>query len=281
MAAKKTEKTAPKASPKTKAVATRPQSSVPVTGDFASRFKADAGAGMEGTDKDSFAIPRIVVLQQLSPQCTRGKPEYNEDAEPGMFYNTVTGELISGEDGIVVLPCAFQRRFIQWGPRGTDRAGFRGEWMPEDVAAKRASGEIQELDGQLFLGEPNPKKSDRIEDTRNHFFLVLGEEGFSQALFSLKGTQIKKSKQLMALLAAVRVGGNAVPTWVNKIRITTQPESNDRGSWHGIRVEADGLNMDDEALYDAGKAFYEMVVSGQKRADYTGDDMGHDEDERF
>lgn len=240
----------------------------------------DSGAGMEGADKDSFAIPRILVLQQLSPQCTRGRPEYREGAQPGMFYNTVTGELMSGETGIIVLPCAFQRRFIQWGARGTDRAGFKGELMPEDVAARRASGEIQELDGQLFLGEPNPKKSDRIEDTRNHFVLVLTDSGYMQALFSLKGTQIKKSKQLMALLAAVRVNGRTVPTWANKIRVTTQPESNDRGSWFGIRVESAGLNTTSEELYTAGKAFYELVMAGQKHVDYSADEPT-DHDEKF
>lgn len=272
-------KPAAKPAPKTRAVAPRPQPHLPFYNSMAARFAADAGSGMEGTDKDSFAIPRIVVLQQLSPQCTRGKPEYREDAEPGMFYNTVTGELMDGNEGIIVLPCAFQRRFIQWGPRGSDRAGFKGEWLPEAVAEARVAGKIQELDGALYLGEPNPKKSDRIEDTRNHFFLVLTDEGFTQALFSLKGTQIKKSKQLMALLAAVRVGGNAVPTWVNKIRLTTQPESNDKGSWYGVRVEADGINMDDESLYTAGKAFYEMVISGQKRADYSQDEMAHRNDE--
>ena len=48
-------------------------------------FSADAGMGMEGADKSSFAIPFITMLQGLSPQL-----ETVEGAKPGLFINTIT-----------------------------------------------------------------------------------------------------------------------------------------------------------------------------------------------
>ncbi|HET8689559.1 MAG TPA: hypothetical protein VFM18_23360, partial [Methanosarcina sp.] len=65
-------------------------------------FSADAGMGMEGADKTSFAIPFLTMLQGLSPQV-----ESVEGAKPGKFINTITNELF---DEVLVIPCAYQRR---------------------------------------------------------------------------------------------------------------------------------------------------------------------------
>jgi hypothetical protein len=272
--------TSPKGSPKakaaqTKAVAKRPQSSPPVPASLAERMAADSGSGMEGTDKDSFAIPFIRVLQDGSPQCP-GKAQALKGAKPGMLYNTVSQELVPGESGIIFIPCAFQRRFIEWGPRGTPESGFKGEWLPEDVEEKLKAGEFikSESDGKIYVGPgTNPKKDNHVEDTRSHFGLVLTESGPVQALFPLASTQIKKSKQLMGILSALRIAGKAPPTWMSKIRITVpqQQESNDKGSWYGIRVEHAGL-IDDEALYEMGRNFHDVIVAGAMKVDYRGMD---------
>lgn len=271
----------------TKAVARRTPAAPPAApgGDLLSRMKQDSGGGMENTGRDDFAIPFLKVLQQLSPQCTKGKTGYRADAAPGQIFNTVTGELIDGEEGIIFLPAAYQRRFIQWGPRGTEGAGFKKEWLPEAVNEAFAQGKElypgsglvvkSDDDGKYYLGGTNPKKNDLLADTRNHFGIVLTERGPMQALLSLSGSQVKKSKQLMGILAAVRANGETPPTWMSKIRITTVAESNDQGSWNGIRVEHAGL-IDSVELYDAGKAFHDIIVGGGGRVDYAaGSDDEH------
>lgn len=241
---------------------------VPAT-DLMSMMAADAGSGMEGTDRDSFAIPFIRILQQLSPQCTPGKTGYIKGAKPGMIFNTVTGELTDGEDGVIVIQCAYQRRFIQWGAR-SGGGGYKGEFMPEDIAARISEGALvkSDDDGQIyFAGKTNAKKDDFFSDTRSHFVLVLTDDGPVQALLPMASSQIKKSKQLMGILAAVRINGQNPPTWMSKIRLTTVAESNDSGSWWGVRVEADGFIADKET-YEKGKAFHDMISSGKARVDY-------------
>lgn len=242
--------------------------------DLMEMAERDSGGGMENTDRESFAIPFIRILQQLSPQCTAGKTGYNPEAKAGMIYNTVTGELIDGEDGIVFVPCAYQRRFIQWGPRGSaENGGYKGEHLPEDIAERVSRGElVKGDDGKLYLpGKTNPKKDDYFADTRNHFGLVITENGPVQALLSLSSTQIKKSKQLMGILAAVRFNGRTPPTWFSKIRITTAQESNEQGSWHGIRVEHAGF-IEDAATYELGKAFHDTISEGKAKASYDEDE---------
>ena len=269
----KTEKTTKKTT-KTNAVATQ-ESALPASA-LADRIAQDSGAGMEGADKDSFAIPFVRVLQQMSPQCTAGKTGYNPKAKAGMLYNTVTGELFDGEAGIIFVPCAFQRRFIQWAPRGAEGSSYKGEWLPEEVTEKLLAGEFQKgTDGRIYVDEPNPKKSDYVADTRNHFGLVLTEQGPVQALLSLSSTQIKKSKQLMGILSSIRIGNQTPPTWLSKIRITTVPESNSQGSWHGIRVEHAGF-IDDPELYELGRKFHDAIVAGSVKVDYHSEEEPKD-----
>jgi hypothetical protein len=227
----------------------------------------DSGAGMENADREAFAIPFLRVLQKISPQCEEGNAAYIPGAKGGMLLNTVTGKLYNE---VTFLPCAFQRRFIQWAPRGTEPS-FQGEVLPEVVAEMRADGRVTESEGRLYVGEPNEKKSPRLSDTRSHFGILVDDEGASGVLLSLSSTQIKKSKQLMSLLSAARINGTIPPTWMNKIKITTVLESNDQGSWYGVRFEADGF-IDSPELYRLGKDFHDTIMEGKAKADYRHDE---------
>lgn len=227
-------------------------------------FTADAGTGMEGTDKDSFAIPFLRVLQKISPQVDEADAAYIEGAKGGMILNTVTNRLYDGKEGLIFLPCAFQRRYIQWAPRGSGQ-GFKGEWLPEDV---RGSDEVKDVDGALMVGD------DRLVDTRSHFGIVIDGDEIHQVVLPLASTQIKKSKQLMSILSSARIQGVNPPTWMNRIKVTTVLESNDQGSWYGVKFEADGF-IDSADLYQAGKDFHDTVAAGEAKVAYeqpTGDD---------
>ena len=126
-------------------------------------FFQDAGAGMEQTDKESFAIPFLRALQKISPQVDEADSAYVPGAKGGQLFNSVTQELFDGKEGVTFLPCYFQRTFLRWAPRGAD-GGMRGEYSPEQVAQLRANGEVQEVDGRLYFpddsGDINPKKCD-------------------------------------------------------------------------------------------------------------------------
>lgn len=237
----------------------------------------DAGSGMEGTDRDSFAIPFLKILQKSSPQVEEGDAAYIDGAKPGMLFNTVTQKLYKPrEETIHFIPAAYQRRFIRWAPRGDD-AGFRGELTPEEVAAMRERGEAVDHEGKLLVvgpgGELDEKRCDRLVDTRSHFGLVATEDGtVEQVVFPLSSTQIKKSKQLMSALSHAKVRGKngmvTPPTWMNKIALGTTLESNDQGSWYGVRFEPDGF-IDSKDVYDTGKALHEAIMGGEAHADYA------------
>lgn len=240
-------------------------------------FAEDAGAGMEGATAESFAIPFLSVLQKGSPQVDEASGVAIEGAKAGMLFENVTGKMFDGKAGVTIIPCAYRRVFLRWAPKGSDGAGFKGELAPEKVAEMRARGEISELDGKLYIPMPDgtvsDKKCDRISDTRNHYVLLVDDAtgAWKEALMSLTSTQIKKSKMLMSALASVKVQGASglftPPTFANTVRVLTTPESNDKGTWFGLKFELAGQVTRPE-LYAAAKAFHSSVAKGAVIAKY-------------
>lgn len=254
-------------------------------------YGADVGAGMENADADTFAIPFLTVLQSNSPQCVEGESKYMEDARPGMILNTVTNKLYDGKEGVLFVPSHYRRVFLCWGPRQGEGAGFKGEFNADQIAKMRESRQIVEFEGRLYQplqdGSVNPKKCTRYADTRLHYGLTIDEDTgeVQSVLLSLSSTQIKKSKQLMSALSAVRVqlaDGRKVPapTFANIVRVTTVPESNDQGNWFGVKM-AIVSKVDDANVYAAGKAFHDQVVSGRATAQHAEESTAGAAEEAF
>ena len=224
----------------------------------ASMYEEDAGAGFEGATAEAYAIPFLAILQSGSPQCKKSDGAYIKGAEEGMLFNTVSQELLDGDKGAEVIPCYFKRSFTRW--EDSDKGGFRGELMPSDpqVLAGRTNGE-----GRLIDEEGN-----LLVDTRTHYVLVLdGKGGFTPAVVSMSSTQIKKSRNWMSKMNGIKMartdGTQFTPPMFSHIyRLTTVPESNDKGSWFGWKVETVG-KLENAELYHAAKEFRDAVKSGE------------------
>jgi hypothetical protein len=186
---------------------------------------------------------------------------------------------------VLIVPCAYRRVFLRWGARGTEASGFKGELTADEVAIMRDKGEVKEMDNKLYVpmsdGSVNEKKSDRISDTRNHYCLIMSEDGtWTTALLSLTSTQIRKSKLLASMIASRKVrtaAGTIQPaSWASCVRVTTVPESNDKGNWYGVRFEFEGeLLPPSSDVYKAGREFNQLVGAGKAQVKY--DDMNHDD----
>lgn len=239
-------------------------------------FSADSGAGMEGATQEAFAIPFLAVLQKGSPTVDEALPTYVEGHKAGMLYENVSGAVFDGKKGVIIVPCAFRRVFVRWAPRDAG-GGFKGELTPEAVTEMRERGQVKEVDGKLLIplgdGTLHDKKCDRLADTRNHYVLMVDEASgaWREALVSLTSTQIKKSKMLMSMLAGVKLSGASgmytPPTFANQVRVTTLGESNDKGSWFGVKFELAG-QVKRADVYAAAKAFHATVAKGLVAAKY-------------
>lgn len=269
------------------------ENAVALAPEMQAMMEADAGGGMENVDSDSIAIPFLTALQKMSPQCDPDSSEYDPDAKPGMLFNTVTRETFDGEQGLLIIPCYYRRSFIKWGARKAG-GGFKGAFDPVTAVNMREKGDVVDLDGRLFFpdenGNVNPERSDKLSDTREHFVIILNPitGALQQAVMSLKSTQIKKSKQLMAQLSGLqwsRADGSKFnpATFAVLIQVTTVPEKNDEGTWSGYRFDLAGKVQDPQA-YATAKAFHALVSSGRAVVDHSKDadtvDNAADEEQR-
>lgn len=251
------------------------ESTALATADDQIDYSGYSGAGIEEADRDSFALPFLMVLQKGSPQVDEASGQALEGAKAGMLYDNISQTMYDGKEGLLVVPCNFRRTFIRWGAENGGE-GFKGELSPEVVATMIESGDIKELDNRLYVpladGSVHDKKCDRISDTRNHYVLVIDPvTGDTRpALISLASTQIKKSKGWLTDMNNVKVDGPAgrftPPTFASVYRVTTIPESNDKGTWYGVRLSREGKSS--KQLFEAGKAFYDTVKKGNVEAKY-------------
>ncbi|MBC8183262.1 hypothetical protein H8E88_19325 [candidate division KSB1 bacterium] len=242
---------------KDKEVTITSDENVPVAFDM----EQDAEGGHEGADSDSYAIPFLSILQKGSPQVDEDKGEFIPEAKAGMFFNTVTQQLYNGETGVVIIPCAFSRVFIEW---GIDQGGFKGIYSPSDPIINTA---VRDETGKFML----PGNQSFLADTRQHFVLIFHEQRFDQIVISLSSTQLKKSRNWMSQMRSMKIPGKSgpytPPTFSHMYLATTIPEANEKGSWRGWKIALDRV-LDpsiqlDVILYQAAKKFRQLIVEGK------------------
>lgn len=224
-------------------------------------FIDSAGSGFEEADASAYAIPFIQILQSGSPQCKKSDGAYIKGAEEGMLYNTVTQELYSGETGIRVIPCHYSNRFIEWKTRESG-GGFVAEHMPHTTPPTTKDDKNRDI-------LPN---GNALVDTRNHYVLLVKDDGTVEpALITMSSTQLKKSRNWMSKMQGIKIKHPTTGQFVQApmasriYRLTTVPESNDKGSWFGYKTELDAV-VEDPAQYKAAQEFAAAVKSGSAKA---------------
>ena len=151
---------------------------------------SDAGSQNDISQKD-LALPFLKILAQLSPEVNKRDGKYVEGAEAGMIYNSVTGELYNGTEGINVIPCFYKLEYLEWKDRG--------EGLGAPVAIYDSSSDI------MSKTKPDANYKDRlpngnyIEKTASHFVIILGDSP-STALISMKSTQLKISRKWNSMM---------------------------------------------------------------------------------
>ena len=75
-------------------------------------FEEDAARGLGNIGQQDLALPFLKILAQLSPEVNKRDGKYVEGAEAGMIYNSVTGELYNGVEGINVIPAFYRLEYL-------------------------------------------------------------------------------------------------------------------------------------------------------------------------
>ena len=223
-------------------------------------FEDDAAKGLGTIGQEDLALPFLKILGQLSPEVNKRDGKYVEGAEPGMIFNSVSGELYDGVKGIDVIPCFYKLEYIEWKDRG--------EGLGAPVAIYDSSSDI------MSKTKPDANYKDRlpngnyIEKTASHFVIITGDSP-STALISMKSTQLKISRKWNSMMSGIKLKGKNglfTPASFSHIyRLKTTQMSNDKGTWFGWEVSKVGP-VTDGSLYQQAKTFSENISKGSVKA---------------
>lgn len=196
---------------------------------------AGSTAGNEGVAASDLTIPRLSLLQQLSPQLNKQKPEYVEEAETGMFFNNVTNECF---ERLYVCNLLYKKTVATFKKR-IHGGGFGGNYAT-----------LQQAREGLIAQEYDPDQYDIVE-TANHYLLLLDHQGNIKqpAIMSMSGSKMRVSNQWNTKLLSydcARFG----TVW----ELSSIIQSKGKDTWHNVHVDFAGYAP--EALYEAAAARY-------------------------
>ena len=222
-------------------------------------MEMDASSGLENISQDDLATPRLKVLMQLSPEL-----EELEGAKAGMIFNTVTSELYDGSKGIRVLPCAYQRQYVEWADRG------QGSGAPINVFD--ASSDVLTKTTRDDNNKDRLSNGNYVETCGNHYVLLITDEGdATPALITMKATQLKKSRKWNSMLLNLKLKGKnglfTPPSYSHYYRLKTVKEGNDKGNWYGWEISRED-QLQDTNYYSMAKTFAESVSKGEVKVKY-------------
>lgn len=94
-------------------------------------------------------FPRLKLLQALSPEVTKGNERYNKEFEAGnlILQSDSATIQIDGEQGVVVIPLAIRKRYVEYVPRDAG-GGFVASY---DTAEEANAGRDPENDLQVTI----------------------------------------------------------------------------------------------------------------------------------
>lgn len=233
----------------------------------------------EAMSKDDMSIPFIQILQSLSPQCTKGEPEFIKGAEPSMLFNTVTKDLMPTSDddgnqliGMRVIGLAYKASFIEWVPRAKG-GGFVAEYDVAEGHSIPTMRNDQNLD-IIQEGTPLGTPGNQLSYTHTHFVFIVKDDGtLEPAVLTMTSTQVKPSKDWNALINNTKLpNGARAPRFYGVWNVTTRRRSNDQGSWYVWEFSKGGVITELEnagAILAEAKSFADGIRQGEHKADYS------------
>jgi hypothetical protein len=244
----------------TKAVAAKAEAGLP-SADILDIFAGHEGEGLD-YDTSDLQIPFIRIIQAMSPQVKKSDPSFIAGASQGDVFNTVTGQFWPSEEGITVIPCYQETKYLKWRPR-EQGGGFLGELSKDDPDLSRT----QRSGAKEILPDGNELvKSDQ------HYVLVVDEDGIPGfGIVDMKSSALKVSRRWKTQLKMLTVRHpktgelKSPPLFGTQWKLSVVEESNDQGSWFNWSVSNDGFVQDKELL-DAAMNFRKSIMAGEAKA---------------
>lgn len=239
---------------------------------YSGDFDAFAGVGTENITTADVLIPRLTILQDLSPQVKPKKPEFIEGAKPGDICDVGTGEIYP--EGVVFLPVYYRKDWLEWAPR----ASGKGLVAVHDTDAVLATC-IRDDKGRWITPTGN-----LIAETAQWYGLNITARR-RKMFIPMSSSQLKRSRRWMTIVTGERIirpdgSDYQAPIFYRTYKLGVAEESNAEGDWYGWTIargqslpELDVPNDWHDILSEA-VAFRQALIAGEARMDTSA--MGDD-----
>lgn len=198
----------------------------------------DAGLGNENVRTEDLTIPRLVLLQAMSPEVSRGHERYVDGAQPGFMMNSLTNEMF---EAVYCANLDFKVEYTVWRKREVG-GGLLGTFPSEQEAREFVAASV----------EVKPEQCDIVE-THNHLLLLIDEEGKIKGpiLCQMASSKLSVSRRWNSM-PEIRQGARFGSIWT----LSSVATKNKMGQpYYNFGIELAGYP--DDALYAGIKQVYE------------------------
>lgn len=252
---------AAKKTSRSKAVAPRNTAAVIPIGDgeVPDYLRQGTGRGSENVGTEDLVIPRLEVIQGLSPAVKRGDPGYIEGAEMGMLNNSVSRELYG--DSVLVIPVYYEMLWLVWRERKTT------EGKPQEGGFFGAYKDQGEADDRRQLEENAGGNNIVVIDTPTHLCKLVKPDGkLEDIMISMPRTKAKISRQWNSMI--MMAGGDR---FSRVYQIGSDLQKNAQGDFYNFSIKPAGFVSED--AYKACLEFYDKIAQGSVRATMDTSDL--------
>lgn len=203
------------------------------------------GRGSENVGTEDLIIPRLEIVQALSPAITPNDPGFIPGAKQGDLINSASRKVYG--DSVFVVPVHYSKLWLVWRDRQAG-GGFLGAYGTPQEAEARAEKE----GGQ--------KAGVSIVDTPTHLCLLIDTKSgeVNEIMISMPRTKAKISRQWNSMIKLA--GGDR---FSRVYRIGTQSQKNAKGTFYNFTVAQLGFPV--RPVYEAAEKLYEAIQSGQRK----------------
>jgi hypothetical protein len=248
-------KPAPKAA-KPKAPAPKPSESTALTslagagelivaGDKVPAHLQQQGAarGNENVGTEDLMVPRLGIVQAISPEVEPANPLYIKGAKAGDMFNSATRQLYGTR--VMVVPVHFQKMYLVWKDR-KQGGGFFGAFPDQMTAQDKAEA------------EGGKKSGIEVLDTPTHLCLLVDTERMAvdEIMIPMPRTKAKISRQWNSM---IRMTG--MDRFARAYSLSTQQQKNNKGTFYNFAVAQSGYPA--AVLHAAAEKMFKSIQSGR------------------
>jgi hypothetical protein len=199
-----------------------------------------APRGFENEDAKDLLLPRVELLQGLSPAVQEGK------GKAGDIVNQISKSPLSSDE---FLPITMQRRYIKWIPR--DQGGGV-EYQTSDPNDPRVLEDTK-------WGDHGEKPT----CTAYMNFLVLMSGSTLPIILSFSMTNYQEGRKLYTMC---KMAG--CDMWLKKYKLKSKAKQNNMGTWHVFDIAEAGDSSAEEA--QIAETLYHSFAKKQFNVDLDG-----------